>query len=130
VDPAGDGHFGAPRGDRTHNGIDYLCVPGEPVRSPVEGNVTKHGYPYEDDLSWRYIEITDGFNQRHRLFYTKPLSNVNELVAVGQVIGEAQNISKRYEDRGQVLNQMKPHVHYEVINGKGEYIDPETAKVA
>ena len=65
----GQGHYGASRGSRTHNGIDYVLHCGTTVLSPVEGTVTKIGYPYSDDLSYKYIQITseDGF--QHRIFY-------------------------------------------------------------
>ena len=34
-DSMGDGQFGAPRGDKTHRGIDYLTYEGQPILSPV-----------------------------------------------------------------------------------------------
>ncbi len=34
-DPAGSGHYGAPRGRRKHNGLDFLCVPGQTVVCPI-----------------------------------------------------------------------------------------------
>lgn len=119
IDPAGDGHFGAPRGARAHRGIDYRCVPGHSVLSPVFGRVTKLGHCYADDLSWRYVEVTDSENRRHRLFYVQPATWVGDQVHPCSPIGVAQDISERYPGR-----QMRPHVHYEVIE-KGEYINPE-----
>ena len=51
-DPAGAGHFGAPRGDRTHKGQDYCCLPGAEILAPVPDgqvwSVSKWGYPYTD----------------------------------------------------------------------------------
>ncbi len=69
-DAFGSGDFGASRdgGARTHNGQDYSAVPGSTVLSPVAGKVMKLGYPYGDDLSYRYVEIKDGENRRWRLF--------------------------------------------------------------
>ena len=121
VDAAGDGHFGAPRGSRTHNGVDYCCTPGGFVHSPVDGTVTKLGYCYTDDPYWRYVEVTDDSGLRHRLFYTLPLVLNDELVTAGQIIGEAQDVSQRYPGQG-----MKPHVHYEIMDASGSYINPET----
>ena len=118
MDSAGSGEWGAPRGSRTHKGIDYVCTPGEEVLSPVTGKVTKHGYPYGDDLSWRYIEVTDKHDKQHRLFYVEPVADVGSEVYAGMPIAIAQDISQRYPNQG-----MKPHVHYE-IKRDGEYLKP------
>lgn len=115
-DSAGEGHYGASRGSRTHKGIDYLCEPGAPVFAPCSGKVTKHGYPYPD-LSYHYIQITDG-DRDHRLFYCYPLIEVGEYVTEGQIVAEAEDITARYPGQG-----MQPHIHYEVKEG-GEYINP------
>ena len=118
-DPAGDGHYGAPRGARTHRGVDYQCTPGCAVLSPVQGTVTKLGFPYADDLQWRYVQILDKDNTRHRLFYVLPGIVLGLPVEADQPIGCAQDISRRYPHKG-----MLPHVHYECIDSIGEYINP------
>lgn len=118
-DKAGDGWYHAQRGGRLHNGIDYVCVPEKPVLSPCNGVVTKHGYAYGDDLSWRYIQITDGDLLHHRLFYVEPLVKVGNTVTTSMVVGNAQDISMRHEGQG-----MSPHVHYEIMDDEGNYIDP------
>jgi len=38
-DKWGQGHFGAPRGSRKHNGIDITTQLGTPVLSPIERKV-------------------------------------------------------------------------------------------
>ncbi|MCA1800695.1 MAG: hypothetical protein LC650_05325 [Actinobacteria bacterium] len=59
-DRAGGGGYGAPRGrNRKHNGVDLLVQPGDHILSTMAGFVTKHGYCYADDLSWRYVEVED-----------------------------------------------------------------------
>lgn len=119
-DAAGSGLYGASRGNRKHRGVDYLCRPGGLVFSPVAGVVSKLGYPYGDDLTWRYVQITDDHGNRHRVFYCLPLVNSGEMVLAGEVIGEAQDISTRYPGQG-----MQPHIHYELINEDGDYVNPE-----
>lgn len=121
-DSAGDGHYGASRGSRVHTGVDYVCSPDSPVYSPVDGEVTKLGYPYGDDLTWRYVQITDRTGHRHRLFYVNPLVAVGEQVSKGEEIGEAQNISLRYPNH---QKPMTPHVHYEIITPDNEFTNPE-----
>jgi len=120
-DPAGDGHFGASRGDRTHNGIDYACVPGTIILSQCYGTVSKLGYPYADDLSYRYIEITAPDHKKHRLFYCKPSNelSISDYVVLGEPIGWSQDVAARYPGQGMIN-----HVHYEIKVGD-EYIDPE-----
>lgn len=118
----GGGWFGAPRGGtRTHRGIDYACYPATEILSPVRGVVTKVGYPYGDDLSFRYVEVTDDAGYRHRTFYIEPCVEVGDKVYDVDVIGKAQAIVTRYPGHG-----MKNHIHYEVISPDGQYIDPDT----
>lgn len=121
-DPAGDGHYGARRGDRKHKGIDFLCEPQAPVLSPVEGVVTKYGYCYGEDLRWRYVEITTPDQLRHRLFYVEPTARfaIGDKVTPSLVIGYAQDISVRYPGEG-----MLAHIHYEVKDQAGKHLDPE-----
>ncbi len=111
-DSFGCGHFGASRGDRKHNGTD-LCVA---VLSPIKGRVTRLGYPYKDDLSFRYVEITDEAGFKVRLFYVLPKVTEGDFVGVGDVIGKLQSLQKRYEG-------IQDHVHLEVLAPSGEYVD-------
>jgi len=120
-DAAGDGHYHSPRGDRLHNGIDYDCVIGASVLSPVNGVISKLGFPYGDDLSWRYVEVTDGSNLRHRLFYVNPTAKVGQAVTANIEVGIAQDIRKRYPNE----RSMGAHVHYEIMNSANEYLDPD-----
>jgi len=116
-DQHGAGYFGAPRGDRKHNGIDYACAPGSLVLACEGGNITKLGYPYGDDLSYRYVEITDDQGCRARYFYVEPMVAEGERVSAGAVIGLSQSLDRRY--RG-----ITEHVHFEVIHPDRGFIDP------
>lgn len=122
-DSAGQGHFGASRagGKRSHRGADYEANPGGAVLSPVSGKVTKLGYPYKDDLSWRYVQVTDDSGSRHRMFYVDPSKGIKigQTVQEYDQIGTAQNVAEKHG------GGMKPHIHYEVIDRDGEYINPE-----
>jgi len=119
-DEAGDGHFGASRGSRTHRGVDYDCDPVAPVLCLVAGKVTKLGYCYADDLSWRYVQVTDKDSYKHRFFYVTPTVQVGDFIGRESIIGVAQDITERYPSQG-----MNAHVHYEIKTTKGEYLDPE-----
>lgn len=88
-DGFGAGHFGAPRGSRTHKGVDLLAQSGEAINSPVTGTVTKVGYPYGDDLSYRYVQITAG-DYDFRVFYVEPSVRVGQEVTTETAIGSAR----------------------------------------
>jgi len=116
-DKWGEGHFGASRGDRTHNGVDFCCPAGSAILAPVDGLVTKLGYPYGNDLSFRYVQITTPDGYDHRIFYVNPLVQDGDKVKKDQIIGLAQDLTKRYVG-------ITEHIHYEV-RYKGEYLNPE-----
>jgi murein DD-endopeptidase MepM/ murein hydrolase activator NlpD len=128
-DSAGLGHFGASRnakggGKRKHPGTDYEMEAGELVDSPVVGKVTKIGYTYTDDLSYRYIQITDIDGNNHRLFYVDPKEDikVGSIVDKGTIIGASQDLSKKHG------SEMKNHVHYEILDPNKVAIDQDTYK--
>lgn len=121
IDAWGDGSFGAPRGDHKHRGIDFAAAPDSLLCSPVDGHITKVGYPYKDDLSYRYVQVTDSMGHNHRFFYVEPVmkgAGNGQKVMRGDVIGFAQDVAARYDSR------MKNHIHYEVIRPDGTPIDP------
>lgn len=128
-DDFGSGEFEAPRGaypdgsKKVHKGIDYACYPGTTIYSPIMGRITKFGFPYGDDLSFRYIEITDDRLARHRLFYVKPDDSLqlNDLVSTDDLLGESQDIAGRYTTKEKY---MKGHTHYEILV-KGKPVNPE-----
>ncbi len=120
TDAWGSGEFGASRGSRTHNGIDYACYPETPVYSLTDGLVTKLGYPYGDDLSFRYVEV-ESKGLKHRYFYVEPSVKVGDVVNRLDLLGYAQDIAGRYDKPGKI---MKNHVHYEIKEGS-KFLDPE-----
>ena len=121
-DAHGCGHFGASRGKRDHNGVDLVAAMKEKIQSPVRGVVTKVGYPYADDLSWRYVEVT-AKGYRFRFFYVSPWVGVGDKVNVGTVLGRAQGIENRYIG-------ITPHIHFEIKGPGGGYIDPTPVLIA
>lgn len=115
TDSQGAGYYGAPRGSRTHKGIDLACYPGTSIRSTVCGTVTKLGYPYADKLEFRYVQVTaqaTGLN--HRYFYITPVVEIGQLVTLETVLGFSQSLP---------YDGITQHVHYEIKDGS-EYLDP------
>lgn len=116
-DQHGSGEWHAPRGDHTHNGVDLVSPVGAELLAPVTGLVTKLGYPYADDLAFRYVQITVAGGDAHRLFYIEPLVEVGDQVEAGiTLVGIQQDLEQRYPG---ITN----HVHYEIKRGD-DYISP------
>ena len=125
TDKHGSGAFGASRGSRTHNGVDLACYKDSIIGSPCEGVVTKRGFPYSQDDQrkhhLRYVEITDKYDRKHRVFYAFPSVEAGDLVFVGMDIGVSQGLADIYPG-------ITDHIHYEIIED-GEYINPEGVSV-
>lgn len=107
-DPFGCGNFGAGRGSRDHVGEDFVVVEHQPIFSPISGKVIRESIPYASDASYRGILI-ENEQFEVKMFYLKPnLALIGKTVKAGDLIGYAQNISKKYGPT------MIPHVHVQI----------------
>ena len=107
-DTAGRGRYGAPRGGRRHDGVDFECLPGQVIKAPIAGDLVRWG-PYRNDPAWSGARIA-GERMQIKLFYFEPFDDViGTWVRRGQAIGKAQNIAEKYPGQG-----MKPHVHLQI----------------
>ena len=103
-DIGGDGHFGASRGNRTHQGLDFLCEPGQVIRAAISGKLTR-SRPYMDDAFYVGCGIW-GKKYMVKMWYFTPYEDlIHDEVKAGQEIGIAQDISKKYG------GGMLPHIH-------------------
>ena len=118
IDRHGSGAWQAARGYGKHHGIDYAALPDSVVLSSTIGTVTKLGYMYNDDLSYRYVRVTTPLGYGIRYAYVDPSVKLGDEVSVDQPIGVVQDIGNRYEG-------ITPHIHVD-IKKDGEYINPET----
>ncbi len=116
-DHYGSGQFGARRdaGERRHEGVDFISTPGQVVNAPMAGYVSHIGFAYVDDRALRSIEIT---NRRTgyvaRILYVDPDVAEGQTITLGQAIGSAQDLTRRYPDG--ITN----HVHVQVAaRGRG-----------
>jgi murein DD-endopeptidase MepM/ murein hydrolase activator NlpD len=121
-DRMGLGNFGARRGSRTHKGLDFSAEPGTVIYAVDDGEITKIGYCYGDDLKYRYVQITthDGLDLRY--FYTtlQPLLSIGDQVLKGQALCVVQDISSKHStDKKTMIN----HYHFE-IKEAGQHINP------
>ncbi len=121
-DTRGDGHFGASRGRRVHNGLDIVTSPGSAVYCPIEGIMKRMAYPY--GMSRRNVKwtgcVVDGVGiyrgYEVKIFYMQPFL-MGEFVYPNEIIGKSQAISKKYSPA------MTDHLHVEV-RYKGQLVDP------
>lgn len=112
-DTEGQGYFRAKRGNRLHNGTDYICKPGQEIIAPIHGKIIRTAYPYSKDKQYEGCVIENPF-LTIKMFYLKLFKNmVGEEIQQGDKIGTAQDISKKYS------RQMQPHIHLEITE-----IDP------
>lgn len=109
-DRQGLGHYGAPRGNRRHSGLDFEAKPGQAVLAPISGKIRRIQV-YASDPRWRGLAIKNG-NLEVKLFYMQPLANLPVSVERGQVVGNMQ-------DRAATSPGMINHLHVEVwVDGK------------
>jgi len=116
-DKYGRGAYGVSRrsGTRKHQGADYICEPGQDVVAPIAGTIKREARPYPPpDWFTRYSGLViENEYCSIKLFYLEPMRQlIGQRIRMGQTIGVAQDISKRYEG-------MIPHVHLEITS-----IDP------
>ena len=117
-DAQGSGRYGAPRSGHTHMGIDLVVTPGQPVRAPMNGYINRVAYPYGDQ-QWKGLEMLLGNGMVIKIFYIEPAANiVGKEVKTGEVIGYAQDISRKYG------GGMLDHIHIELFED-GKHINPE-----
>jgi peptidoglycan hydrolase-like protein with peptidoglycan-binding domain len=94
TDSYGAGHHGASRGKRVHDGTDYNSTPGQQVKAPLSGRVTKISKPYSSGidamlLSGVEIEACDG--TKCWVWYMQPSVNI-----VGTVVNTNKKLLELY----------------------------------
>ena len=126
ADAYGEGRFHADRdrGERRHEGVDYVATPGQTVAAPISGYVALIGFAYRDDKALRFVEIDNpALKLTARVFYVDPAVAVGDAVAVGRPIGEAQSLQRRYP------HGITDHVHLELTE-RGRKVDAAPLIVA
>ncbi len=121
VDRFGSGKFGASRKKSTgevytHQGIDILTYPGQPIKAPFELRFIRVSKPYPDDKTL-LGGIWKGEGLELKLFYLNPVKEFRTFKK-GEVIGYAQNLNEKY---GEGIGN---HIHLE-LRENGIIINPE-----
>lgn len=87
----------------------HFNFPDQDVLAVTDGTVVKVGYPYADDLSYRYVAIktTDGHVVRQ--LYVDPENTIANgcAVSAGQVLGTYKELGTRY-------SVIAEHVHVDI----------------
>ena len=107
-DDGGSGLWLAKRGLKLHQGVDYELPngPGQLVVSPITGILVRIAYPYSDTQEYSGCEIR-GADIWIKMFYLRPYDSlIGQEILMGQPIGIAQDIGKRYKN-------VIPHIHLE-----------------
>ena len=116
-----DGRFGAPRGDRSHQGQDLAAAEGTPLVAP-RGGVVK-AVQYQATGAGHYVVIDAAGEDRDYVFMHLKTGSIpvvqGQTVRTGQVIGQVGNTGRSFG----------AHLHFEVWDGGGWFsggkpIDP------
>jgi len=116
-DSQGSGEYKASRlgtdkwgNKKYHKGNDYLCVPGQDIVCPIYGaRIARIAKPYSGE-HYSGLEIGNG-NMTIHLYYIDPdKSLIGKNVHMGDTIGIAQDITKRYSPG------MEPHIHLQIMD--------------
>lgn len=116
-DAAGDGHFGASRGDRLHKGVDLLCQPGQPIVAPFSCVFERIARPYLHSRTYSGA-LLRGEKVWAKLFYIDPAEElIGERLAQGQAFALAQDITEKMGTDARTYREqgMLPHIHLEIV---------------
>lgn len=104
--------YGAPRWDRSHEGLDIFAPRGTPVRAAAPGFVYRI-----DDLSLGGLSVTIFGAGGVRYFYTH-FESVNEELKEGQRVETGDLIG--YVGNSGNAAGTPPHLHFGVYHGEGD----------
>jgi hypothetical protein len=89
--------------------MDFLCCPGQDIVCPIDSaEVVRMAYPYPDKTYGGVLLRNSRFEVM--LFYFTPSDHIfNKTLSKGDIIGVAQDITQRYDNR-----HMQPHIHLQI----------------
>lgn len=116
-DTTGNGWYGASRGYRKHEGVDFVVKEGQNIYACDSGRI-RIGNVYKGSTKMKLVEIKNP-TYKVKQMYVQPILKTGQYVKAGDLIGKAQNVAKYHGS-----NRMKPHVHISVWKN-GLLTDPE-----
>ena len=124
-DSYGSGIFGAPRSrkssTRPHLGTDFVIEPGQAIPACIEGRAARRCTVYPDTQDWRGLVLKADWGGELKIFYLLAYPDIIEYrsgrgidVTPDMLVGEAQDIRKRYPKNKQHETACTPHVHMQM----------------
>ncbi len=124
-DDFGSGLFGASRGTRIHNGLDFFAEVGEAVYAPFDMELKRHGVPYEISRGLTLQEYKGlGIYSDYlvKVLYVKNTDPIGTIYNKGEVFAYVQDVSEYHSTAEKHMNN---HAHVEIYKN-GKLIDPQT----
>lgn len=126
-DSAGAGHFGAPRGNRRHLGVDYLSPAGANVVAPVSGEVLRISNVYRDEAKNRHlraivIQNTTDASYTAKVLYVQPSADIRPGIFVERgktILGVTQSLRDIHPNA-------TDHIHVQIHGPNGIVAPIET----
>ncbi|XP_038642865.1 leukocyte cell-derived chemotaxin-2-like [Scyliorhinus canicula] len=107
-DTWGSGAYGAPRGSRTHKGVDVVCSDGSDVYAPFDGTLVRRANPYSRSNAINNGVMLRGSGYCVKIFYIQPQSYSGN-VAKGETIGQLLRMQSVYPG-------ITSHVHIQMCD--------------
>lgn len=102
----------------THNGTDFHAEAGTPVMAIVAGEVTEVKYTTQEGYVVT-VKGEDGYTAIYKSLSADTLVEAGDVVSVGTQLGYVSDSMTSEQSDG-------PHLHLEVLDESGAYIDPMT----
>jgi murein DD-endopeptidase MepM/ murein hydrolase activator NlpD len=106
-DSQGSGAFASRRGHKPHYGEDLIVEPGQEVYAPHDGILKRVVQAYDDTPEFKGVEIVSENFISSILYMDPDAALVGKQVLTGDLIGHAQDISKKYPG-------ITKHIHWQV----------------
>lgn len=108
-DTQGQGHFGASRGERKHEGLDILCNLGDTLYTPINGKIQRQRFQVYSDTAKKEFVGVEIINDIYKIwiFYAECFLEKGTTIEAGQAIAKCQA-------RGKYNNAMNDHIHIQI----------------
>ncbi|MBX5483497.1 MAG: M23 family metallopeptidase [Myxococcaceae bacterium] len=104
------------RDGRHHQGVDFKCPEGTPVKATFDGVITRRNWNVRGNGN--SIELRDAKRQRYALYLH--LSEIADFVRPGVRIHKGQVLGRT----GNTGHSFAPHLHYQLMGGHQKALDP------
>jgi len=113
------GKFAAPRGDRTHSGVDIRASVGTPLYATHAGTIIEVG-TNRNSTAGLYVKIRAANGVSSRYIHMDRIDvRLNQQVTIGQQIGTTGDSGRKDDGSGYA-----PHLHFELYDANGTAVDP------